>query len=154
MSRSNDAPTIPSIARGLRFIGAALILVGGGVHLYLWHQSYRSVAIIGPLFLLNAVAAALIALALIWKPEGIAALLGLGLSAATLGAFVLAATVGLFGFTTGWDGQAVLAACAEAGAIMVLGTWWMVTTRKRGAAPMGERAEDPADADVGRARSA
>jgi hypothetical protein len=42
-------------------------------------------------------------------------------------------TVGLFGFTAGWDLRAVLAAVAEIGAIVLLGSWWVITTRKRGA---------------------
>jgi hypothetical protein len=50
-------------------------------------------------------------------------------------------TVGLFGSTTGWDPKAVVAAVAEIGAILVLGSWWMVTRRTRGAPPMGERDE-------------
>ncbi len=78
------------IARGLRFLGAALILLNGGVHLLVWGQAYRSIPVIGPLFLANAVAALLIAAALVWRPEGIAALLGLGLSVGTFGAFLIA----------------------------------------------------------------
>src|SRR5438128_7491581 len=133
------------IARGLRYLGAALILVNGGIHLLVWRDEVRSVSVIGPLFLVNAVAALLIAGALIWKPEGIFALLGLALSAGTLAAFLLAATVGLFGFTAGWDTHAVLAALAEIGAVIVLSAWWAMTGRKRGAAPIGERAEDPSE---------
>jgi hypothetical protein len=154
MISSKNASPVRPIARGLRFLGAALILVNGGVHFYLWQQSYRSVSLIGPLFLLNAVAALLIAAALLWKPEAIAALFGLAFSGATLGAFILGTTVGLFGFSTGWNGQAMLAAGAETGAILVLASWWAITNRKRGAAPMGERAEDPAEADTTSPRSA
>src|SRR5437879_3678038 len=109
---SHHASTIRPIARGLRFLGAGLILVNGGVHFVLWTVGYRSISVIGPLFLVNAVAALAIASALVWKPEGVAALLGLGLSAGTFGAFLLAATSGLFGFTTGWNAKAVLAAVA------------------------------------------
>jgi hypothetical protein len=111
------------------------------VHLYLWDHTYRQIRVIGPLFVVNAVAALLIAVALLWKPEGITALLGLALSAGTFGVFMLTVTVGLFGFTTGWDPKAVVAAVAEIGAILVLGSWWMVTRRTRGAPPMGERDE-------------
>ena len=111
------------------------------MHLYLWVHVYREVRVIGPLFVLNGVAALLIAVALLWKPEGITVLLGLALSAGTFGAFVLAVTVGLFGFIAGWDVNAVLAAVAEIGAILVLGSWWIITRRKRGAPPMGERDE-------------
>jgi hypothetical protein len=153
MSSEKSPSPIRPIARGLRFLGAALILLNGGVHFYLWHQAYRAVSVIGPLFLLNAVSAMVIAAALVWKPEAIAALLGLVLSAGTFGAFLLAATVGLFSFSTGWNGQAVLAAVAEIGAILVLASWWAITQKKRGAAPLGERAEDPEEADAERPKS-
>jgi hypothetical protein len=153
MSSAKTPFPIRPIARGLRFLGAVLILMNGGVHLYLWHQAYSAVSVIGPLFLLNAVSAVVIAAALVWKPEAIAALLGLALSAGTFGAFLLAATVGLFGFSTGWNGQAVLAAVAEIGAILVLASWWAITQKKRGAAAMGERAEDPEEADTERPKS-
>jgi hypothetical protein len=128
-------------ARALRFAGAGFILLNGGVHLYLWEHAYREIRVIGPLFLLNAVAALLIAIALLWKPEGISAVLGLALSVGTFGAFMLAVTVGVFDFTAGWDLNAVLAAVGEIGAIVVLGSWWVITRRKRGAPAMGERDE-------------
>jgi len=130
--------TIPRI---LRFGGAGFILLNGGVHLYLWDHAYRQIRVMGPLFLLNAVAALLIAVALIWKPEGITALLALALSAGTFMAFVLSVTIGLFGFTVGWDQNAVIAVVAEMGAIVLLGSWWVMTRPKRGAPPMGEREE-------------
>lgn len=130
-----------AIPRALRFVGAGFILLNGGVHLYLWDHTYRQIRVIGPLFAVNAVAALLIAAALLWRPEGITALLGLALSAGTFGAFMLTVTVGLFGFTAGWDLKAVVAAVAEIGAIVVLGSWWVITKRKRGAPPMGERDE-------------
>ena len=143
------------IARWLRFLGAALILLNGGVHLLVWGQAYRSIPVIGPLFLVNAVAALLIAAALVWRPEGIAALLGLGLSVGTFGAFLIASTVGLFGLTTGWDAKAVLAAVAEVGATVVLLSWWAITRRKRDAPPLvGERSEGSATGHDALRRSA
>lgn len=139
--KAQGSPVMPVIARALRFMGAGFILVNGGVHIYLWNDSYREIRVIGPLFVVNAVAALLLAAALLWRPEGITALLGLALSAGTFGAFMLTVTVGLFGFTTGWDTKAVVAAVAEIGAILLLGSWWVITKRKRGAPPMGERDE-------------
>jgi len=139
--RTQRSSVMPAIPRAMRFGGAGLILVNGGVHFYLWDHGYREIRVIGPLFVLNVVAALLVAGALLWKPEGIAAVLGLALSAGTFGAFVLSVTVGLFGFTTGWDPKAVLAAVAEIGAIVLLGSWWVITRRKRGAPLVGERDE-------------
>jgi hypothetical protein len=141
MVRTRRSPLMHAGVRGLRYLGAGLILVNGGVHLYLWDHGYRQIRVIGPLFLLNAVAALLIAIALLWRPEGFTALLGLALSVGTFTSFMLAVTIGLFNFTAGWDPKAVLAALAEIGAIVVLGSWWVVTRRKRGAPAMGERDE-------------
>jgi hypothetical protein len=139
--RSQGNAVMQAIPRALRFGGAGFILLNGGIHLYLWGHGYRQIRVIGPLFVLNAVAAVLIAAALLWRPEGITALLGLALSAGTFGAFVLSVTVGLFGFTTGWDLKAILATISEVGAIVLLGSWWVITRRRRGAPAMGERDE-------------
>lgn len=130
-----------TVPRVLRFGGAGFILLNGGVHIYLWDHAYRQIDVIGPLFLLNAVAALIIALVLIWKPEGFTTLLALAFSAGTFVAFVLSLTIGLFGFTAGWDQNAVIAAVAEIGAIVLLGSWWVMTRRRRGAPLMGERDE-------------
>ena len=139
--RTEPSSAMRAIPRALRFGGAGFILLNGGVHFYLWAHTYRPIRVIGPLFILNAVAALLIAAALLWRPEGMTALLGLALSAGTFGAFMLTLTIGLFGFTAGWDLKAVGAAVAEIGAILLLGSWWVITKRKRGAPPLGERDE-------------
>lgn len=139
--RTQRSSVIRAIPRALRFGGAGFILLNGGVHLYPWDHTYRQIRVIGPLFVVSAVAALLIAGALLRRPEGITALLGLALSAGTFGAFMLTVTIGLFGFIAGWDLKAVLAAVAEIGAILLLGSWWVITKRKRGAPPMGERDE-------------
>jgi len=132
---------VRATARGLRFTGAGFVLLNGGVHLYLWDHGYREIRVIGPLFLLNAVVALLIASALVWKPEGFIAVLGLAFSVVTFSAFMLAVTVGAFNFVAGWDQNAVLAAVGEIGAILVLASWWVITRRKRGAPALGERTE-------------
>lgn len=141
MERTRRGSVTHTIARGLRFGGAGFILLNGGVHLYLWGHAYRQIHVIGPLFLVNAIAALVIAVALILKPEGITTLLALLFSAGTFMAFVLSVTIGLFGFTAGWGQNAVIAVGAEIGAIVLLGSWWVMTRRKRGAPPMGERDE-------------
>jgi hypothetical protein len=86
---------------GLRAVGALLLAAAGAIHLYLWSTGYDSIDWIGPLFLVNAVAAFLLAAAvltaprrLLFWPAGAGALLQLG----TLGGLVLSSTVGLFGF--------------------------------------------------------
>ncbi|HEY7812426.1 MAG TPA: hypothetical protein VIC62_04270 [Nakamurella sp.] len=86
---------------GLRVVGALLLVAAGAIHLYLWSTGYDSIAWIGPLFMVNAIAAFALALAvlaaprrLLFWPAGAGALLQIG----TLGGLVLSSTVGLFGF--------------------------------------------------------
>ena len=84
-------------AEVLRGLVVAGLFMSAVVHLELWAHGIADVPVIGPLFLLNAVAG--IALGLVvpiwrhWLPLAAACLF----NAATLLAFVLAITVGLFG---------------------------------------------------------
>ena len=122
----------------LRIIVAAAVLVSGAVHLKLWADGFRDISVIGPLFLLNAVAALVIAGAVLrwrsWPPL----LVAVGFGASTLGAFVISATVGLFGVHEVWNrgGYAVTANVSELVALVV-GSWalyaegWAVKARSR-----------------------
>lgn len=103
----------------MRLLAAAAVLVSAAVHLYLWFDGMRSVDVVGPAFLLNAVAGAVIALLLLVWRHWVPPLLALGFGLSTLAAFVTAATVGLFGVQEGWTGWAVwTAAVAEIVAIV------------------------------------
>lgn len=94
-----------------RLITAAAALVSAGVHLALWGvEGYRDLDVIGPAFLLNAVAGVVIAGLLIGWRHWVPALLVLGFGASTLGAFITSATVGLFGVQERWTGGWVLTA--------------------------------------------
>jgi hypothetical protein len=94
---------------------AALVIVSGLVHVHLWDIAYRHVATLGPLFLVQAVAALVVAVALATTRLAVVMAGAVLLMLGTIGGFVLADTVGLFGFTlpvvTGW---AYLALSAEA----------------------------------------
>jgi hypothetical protein len=113
----------------LRFVTAAAALVSAVVHLFLWVDGYRDIAVIGPAFLLNAVAGAVIAvLLLVWR-HWVPAFLVVGFGASTLGAFVLSATVGLFGVHERWTGGWVLTAavseviCIVGGLLLMRASW-------------------------------
>ena len=122
----------------LRIIVAAAVLVSGAVHLKLWADGFRDIGVIGPLFLLNGVAALVIAGAVLrwrsWPPL----LVAVGFGASTLGAFVISATVGLFGVHEVWNGggYAITANVSELVALVV-GSWalyaegWPVKPRSR-----------------------
>ncbi len=103
----------------MRVLAAAAVLVSALVHLYLWLDGMRDADVVGPAFLLNAVGGALIAVLLIAWRHWVPAFLALGFGLSTLTAFVLAATVGLFGVEEGWTGWAVwVAAVSEVVAVV------------------------------------
>ena len=106
----------------IRLLAATAVLVSAAVHLYLWFEGMREADVVGPAFMLNAVGGAVIALLLVFWQHWIPPFLALGFGLSTLTAFVLAATVGLFGVEESWTGWAVwTAAVAEVVAIVTGG---------------------------------
>ena len=103
----------------MRLVTAAAVLVSAAVHLYLWFDVFSGQAVIGPAFLLNAAGGLVIAVLLVRWRHWVPALLALGFGVSTLGAFVVAATVGLFGVHEHWIGWPVwTAAVSEVVAIV------------------------------------
>ena len=107
----------------VRLLTAASVLVSAIVHLQLWADGFRTIPVIGPAFLLNAVGGAVIAVAVVvwrhWLPLAAAVAFGAG----TLAAFLLSATVGLFGVQERLlGGPQLVAAVSEVGAIL-FGLW-------------------------------
>lgn len=109
-----------------RLIAAVAVLVSGYVHLDLWFEGTRHLDVIGPAFMVNAVAAVVIAgLLLAWQ-HWLPLLLTIGFGAATLGAFVISATVGLYGvnesFAGFWEWTSIVseAVAIVAGLVAVL----------------------------------
>jgi hypothetical protein len=85
----------------LRILGAGLLAATGWIHLDLWLDGYRTIEVIGPAFLLDALAGFGLAALLLVTPRpvvGWVAGLGALVAAGTLGGLLLATTVGLFGF--------------------------------------------------------
>lgn len=88
----------------LRTLSAVFLLAAGGIHLYLVFNGVGG--ILGVMFVLNAVAALVLAIAMIAVGGGlfrVASVLSLLFLIVTLMALVLALTVGLFGITVTWD---------------------------------------------------
>jgi hypothetical protein len=80
-------------------VAAVALLVGGYEHYVLYRQGYRSIPVIGPLFLINVVASAIIGISLLvrrWRPLQVC---GLAIAVVTLAFFALSRTDGgVFGF--------------------------------------------------------
>lgn len=110
---------MPAPVAVFRALTAAAVLLSAVVHLELWFEGYRDLEFIGPAFLLNAVAGLVIAVLVLawrsWWPLLAAAAFG----AATLAAFILSATVGLFDVQQQvMDTPQVLSVVAESVAIV------------------------------------
>jgi hypothetical protein len=106
----------------MRILAAAAVLVSAAIHLKLWFDVFRHTDVVGPAFMVNAVGGAIIAVLLVTWRHWIPLVLGVGFGAATLVAFVIAATVGLFGVHENWTGWEVwTAAAAETIAILSAG---------------------------------
>jgi hypothetical protein len=105
------------------------------IHLDLWLDGYRTIDVVGPGFLLNALAGFGLAALLLVTPRSLVAwvaLLGALTAAGTLAGLLLSTTVGLFGFveTTKapmwWESFWV-----EIAAVVVLAALALLTGRRR-----------------------
>ena len=139
----------------LLVVGAAAVLVSGYVHYYLYFEGgYRGIQpesvlglTISRSFLLNAIAAVLIAELAVFavrRPAAVlpAAVAGALFSAATLGAYVMSRTVGLLGFTESEGStEAVIAIAAElVGLVAFVGVLVLVLGRRRAHPPLDDAA--------------
>ncbi|WKX69317.1 hypothetical protein [Streptomyces sp. XD-27] len=89
------------VLTALRLTGAGLTAAMGAIHLHLWDDGYRDLRWIGVLFLLNAIGAGLLAVALLAVPTrylAVAAALGALFTAGTLAGLFISLTSGLLGF--------------------------------------------------------
>jgi hypothetical protein len=82
----------------LCIIDAGLLVASGSIHLHLWDIAYRHVKTLGPLFLVQVVAAFAIAVAILVTRHLLAVAAGLLLMAGTIVGFILVRSGGLFGF--------------------------------------------------------
>jgi predicted lipoprotein with Yx(FWY)xxD motif len=82
----------------LRVAGAALLAASASIHLYLYLTGYRSIPTIGWLFLLQVSLASVLAAAVLVTHSRLAVAASAALALSTLGAYLLAVWIGLFGF--------------------------------------------------------
>jgi hypothetical protein len=121
------------IAQASRYLGALAVLGTGVAHIEQYTvDNYSTVPTIGPLFLLNFIAAIVIAVGLIAplrsftgrytdSVRAVFAVAGVGLGALSLAALFVSESTGLFGFVEHGYRMAIVAAIvAEAAAIVLL----------------------------------
>lgn len=77
---------------------AGLMIASGLIHLHLWDIAYRHVKTLDQLFLVQVVAALVLAVALLVTRHVLVVLASLLLMAGTIVGFLLARSVGIFGF--------------------------------------------------------
>jgi predicted lipoprotein with Yx(FWY)xxD motif len=83
---------------GLRISGAVLLAVSAGIHLDLYLTGYRKIPTIGWLFLLQVIVGFMLTMAALVTRSRLAAAASAALALSTLGAYLLAVWIGLFGF--------------------------------------------------------
>jgi len=83
----------------LAVAGAGLLIWSGVLHLQLWSEGYRSISVIGPLFLVQGIASIAVAVALAVFRRLVLLAAGAALAVGTAAGLLLSASVGLFGYT-------------------------------------------------------
>src|ERR1700704_3968028 len=113
-------------AVALRVAGSGLLIATAAIHLDLYLTGYRTIPVIGWLFLLQVIAALGLGLAVLAiprrlaTPSRLAAGAGAGFALATLGGYLLSAWTGLFGFKEVRTGAGIAACLVEVAAFVVL----------------------------------
>jgi predicted lipoprotein with Yx(FWY)xxD motif len=119
----------------LRVAGAGLLIATAAIHLDLYLTGYRTIPVIGWLFLLQVIAAFGLGLAVLTLPGRLilagrlAAAAGAGFALATLGGYLLSVAIGLFGFTEVRTTAGIVAGLIEVAAFAVLAALALVPAR-------------------------
>jgi hypothetical protein len=109
---------------------AGLLVASGLIHLHLWDIAYRHVKTLDVLFLVQVVACLLLAVVLLVTRHLLAVAAAWLLMAGTIVGFILARTVGIFGFKLTFStGLANTVLIVEAAALIMLTITGMVKVR-------------------------
>ena len=129
----------------LRVAGAALLAATGAIHLDLYLTSYRNIPTIGWLFLLQVIAAFLLAAGVLVTRGPLVPAAGAGFAVATLGGYLLSLWIGLFGFQEVRTTAGIVAGLIEIAAFATLATLVLVAGRAQaGRAQAGPAQPGPA----------
>ncbi|HXL91939.1 MAG TPA: hypothetical protein VN969_23600 [Streptosporangiaceae bacterium] len=137
---AQTSPVVRWAASLLTVAGAALLIWSSVIHLQLWSDGYRSISVIGPLFLIQGVGGIALAVVMAAFRRLVLMVAGAFMLAGTAVGLLLSASIGLFGFQESlavpnakaslvveFAGAAVLAAAA---ALVVAG--WLARRRSAG----------------------
>jgi hypothetical protein len=92
------SPAARWAANILAVAGAALLIWSGVIHLQLWSDGYRSISVIGPLFLIQGAGSIVLAVVLALFRRLVLMAAGAVTLAATAAGLLLSASIGLFGY--------------------------------------------------------
>lgn len=130
------SPARPQIARerglylatvAMRIVGACLVALTGYIHWHLWQEGYKFIHVSGPLFLVDAVAGVVLAVAILAWARPLTGLLSAGFNIVTIAALVISLAVGLFGFRESIHAAYVVESLIiESLAAIVLSTWTVI----------------------------
>ena len=115
------ARSVPGWLRlALRVAGPGLLIASSAIHLDLYLTGYRTIPTIGWLFLLQVIAAFILALASAGLRSRLAAAAAAGFCLATLGGYILSTWIGLFGFKEVRTTAGIVAGVIEVAAFIAL----------------------------------
>jgi hypothetical protein len=128
--RADRLARIEEVSMRMRLVATVAVLVSAGVHLRLWSTGVKDEHMVGPAFMVNAVAGVVIAVLLLTWRTWVPPFLALGFGVATFGAFLISATAGLYGVHEHWQGGYVWAAAiSEVVAILTGGLMLLAAYR-------------------------
>jgi hypothetical protein len=111
----------------MRIVGAGLLALIGYIHWHLWQEGYEFIHVSGPLFLVDAVAGVVLAVAILAWARPLTGTLSTGFNVVTIAALVISLAVGLFGFHESIHAAYVVESLIiESIAAIVLGTWTVI----------------------------
>jgi hypothetical protein len=120
---------LPDLLRGLT---SAAVILSGVVHYDLWAQGMKRLDVVGPAFLVNAVAGVVIGVLLTTWHHWVPPFLAFGFGASTLAAFLWSTTPGgFFEVHEEWSGWAIWACFVAEVVAVVLGPAIILLERRR-----------------------
>ena len=130
---NSPGPGNPRQRLALRLAGSALLVATGAIHLDLYLTGYRHIPTISWLFLLQVITAFALAAGTLAIRSPLVAAAGAGFAVTTLGGYLLALWVSLFGFQEVRTTAGIVAGLIEVAAFAVLAvlalTTWPVASR-------------------------